>query len=77
MSQVQYSLLYRTPEKNGVMDACKEHNVTLVAYSPLCQGLLTGEWLGRDIIYESWAIIFMSHTRFPHVPVIRPGKTEL
>lgn len=40
--QVQYSLLYRTPETNGVMEACKELGVTLVAYSPLCQGLLTG-----------------------------------
>ncbi|MEW5301104.1 MAG: hypothetical protein WDW36_003984 [Sanguina aurantia] len=43
-NQVQYSLLYRTPETNGVMDACKENGVTLVAYSPLCQGLLTGKY---------------------------------
>jgi diketogulonate reductase-like aldo/keto reductase len=41
--QVQYSLLYRRPETNGVFEACKEQGVTLVAYSPLCQGLLTGE----------------------------------
>ncbi len=27
---------------NPVMEACKENGVTLVAYSPLCQGLLTG-----------------------------------
>lgn len=40
--QVQYSLLYRRPETNGVFEACKENGVTLVAYSPLCQGLLTG-----------------------------------
>lgn len=40
--QVQYSLLYRRPETNGVFEACKENNVTLVAYSPMCQGLLTG-----------------------------------
>ncbi|MEW5318072.1 MAG: hypothetical protein WDW38_009325 [Sanguina aurantia] len=45
-NQVQYSLLYRTPETNGVMDACKENGVTLVAYSPLCQGLLTGAKTG-------------------------------
>jgi aryl-alcohol dehydrogenase-like predicted oxidoreductase len=41
--QVQYSLLYRRPETNGVFEACKENGVTLVAYSPLCQGLLTGQ----------------------------------
>ncbi len=40
--QVQYSLLYRTPETNGMMEACRENGVTLVAYSPLSQGLLTG-----------------------------------
>lgn len=41
-NQVQYSLLYREPERNGVMKACQELGVTLIAYSPLCQGLLTG-----------------------------------
>jgi len=43
-NQVQYSLLYRAPEKNGVLEACREAGVTLVAYSPLCQGLLTGKY---------------------------------
>jgi aryl-alcohol dehydrogenase-like predicted oxidoreductase len=41
-NQVQYSLLYRVPERNGVADAVKEADATLVAYSPLAQGLLTG-----------------------------------
>ncbi|KAJ9522698.1 hypothetical protein QJQ45_019899 [Haematococcus lacustris] len=41
-NQVQYSLLYRAPERNGVLEACREAGTTLVAYSPLCQGLLTG-----------------------------------
>lgn len=36
-NQVQYSLIYRAPEQNGVLEACREHGVTLVAYSPLCQ----------------------------------------
>lgn len=43
---MQYSLLYRTPERNGVLEACRENGVTLVAYSPLCQGLLTGGCVG-------------------------------
>lgn len=42
-NQVQYSLLYRVPETNGVVDALRETGSTLIAYSPLCQGLLTGE----------------------------------
>jgi aryl-alcohol dehydrogenase-like predicted oxidoreductase len=43
-NQVHYSLLHRNPEKNGVLDACRELNVALIAYSPLEQGLLTGKY---------------------------------
>ena len=43
-NQVQYSLIYREPESNGVMETCKELGITLVAYSPLAQGLLTGKY---------------------------------
>jgi len=48
-NQVQYSLLYREPERNGVLDACKEHGVSLVAYSPLCQGMLTGKYSAGNV----------------------------
>ena len=40
-NQVHYNLLYRAPEMNGVKEACKELGVTLVAYSPLAQGILS------------------------------------
>lgn len=43
-NQVHYSLLYRKPEKNGVLDACRELKMALIAYSPLEQGLLTGKY---------------------------------
>ncbi len=43
-NQVEYSLLQRAPETNGVLDACRELGVTLVAYSPIAQGLLTGKY---------------------------------
>lgn len=43
-NQVQYSLLQRAPETNGVLDACRELDVTLIAYSPIAQGLLTGKY---------------------------------
>jgi hypothetical protein len=32
-----------------VLEACRENGVTLVAYSPLCQGLLTGEAAARAL----------------------------
>ena len=43
-NQVHYNLLYRKPEKNGVLVACRELNIALIAYSPLEQGLLTGKY---------------------------------
>lgn len=43
-NQVHYSLLHRQPEVDGVLDACRELKVTLLAYSPLEQGLLTGKY---------------------------------
>ncbi len=43
-NQVQYSLLWRRPEVDGVLAACREIDVTLIAYSPLAQGLLTGKY---------------------------------
>lgn len=48
-NQVQYSLLYRTPETNGVLEACRELGVTLVAYCPLAQGLLTGKYTETNL----------------------------
>jgi aryl-alcohol dehydrogenase-like predicted oxidoreductase len=43
-NQVHYSLLHRAPEVDGVLDACRELDVALLAYSPLAQGLLTGKY---------------------------------
>lgn len=43
-NQVRYSLLDRSPETNGVLDTCRELGVTLIAYSPLAQGLLSGKY---------------------------------
>jgi len=43
-NQVHYNLLHRQPEANGVLAACRDLNVALIAYSPLEQGLLTGKY---------------------------------
>ncbi|WP_130618989.1 aldo/keto reductase [Dyella amyloliquefaciens] len=40
--QNEYSLWTRGPETNGILDACKELGIGLVAYSPLGKGFLTG-----------------------------------
>jgi aryl-alcohol dehydrogenase-like predicted oxidoreductase len=43
-NQMRYSLLDRRIESNGVMDAAKTLGITIIAYSPLEQGLLTGRF---------------------------------
>jgi aryl-alcohol dehydrogenase-like predicted oxidoreductase len=45
VNQVQYSLLNRKIEANGVMETARELDVTILAYSPLAQGLLTGKYM--------------------------------
>lgn len=43
-NQVQYSLLHRKPETEGLLDLCRELGVTVIAYSPLAMGALTGKY---------------------------------
>jgi aryl-alcohol dehydrogenase-like predicted oxidoreductase len=43
-NQVEYSLLRRGVESNGVLDACRELDVKLIAYRPLASGLLSGKY---------------------------------
>jgi aryl-alcohol dehydrogenase-like predicted oxidoreductase len=47
-NQVEYSLLQRAPETNGVLEAGRDLGVTLIAYSPIAQGLLTGKYAPGD-----------------------------
>jgi aryl-alcohol dehydrogenase-like predicted oxidoreductase len=47
-NQVEYHLLNRTVEKNGLLDRCKELGVRLIAYSPLAKGLLTGKYTSQN-----------------------------
>ncbi len=50
VNQVQYSLLHRNIESNGVLEAAHNLEVTILAYSPLAQGLLTGKYtVGSDL----------------------------
>ena len=52
-NQVRYSLLDRGPDTTGLIDACKELGVTLIAYSPLAQGLLTGRYHDDERAFKS------------------------
>jgi aryl-alcohol dehydrogenase-like predicted oxidoreductase len=46
--QVQYSLLHREPETDGVLEACCELGITLIAYMPLASGALTGKYSAKN-----------------------------
>lgn len=41
-NQIEYSLLHRAPERNGVLTACRDLGVTVMAHCPLGRGALTG-----------------------------------
>lgn len=43
-NQVQYSLLDRNIEKNGILETARELGISLIAWSPLASGLLTGKF---------------------------------
>ncbi len=53
-NQVHYNLLHRDPERNGVLDACRELDVTLIAYLPLASGMLTGKYRGGATPPRHW-----------------------
>ena len=48
-NQVDYSLLNRAPERSGLLQVCRELNVTLVAYRPVHGGLLTGKYTPQNL----------------------------
>ena len=43
-NQIEFSLLRTMPEANGLLRACAELGVVVLAYSPLGQGRLTGKY---------------------------------
>ncbi|SKB39447.1 aldo/keto reductase [Luteibacter sp. 22Crub2.1] len=50
--QSEYSLWTRDPETTGTLAACREHDIGLVAYSPLGRGFLTGAITSPDDFAE-------------------------
>ena len=44
VNQVRYSLLSRKIEQNGILELARKLGITILAYSPLDQGLLTGKY---------------------------------
>ncbi len=47
-NQLPYHLLDRRVEFNGLLKTCQELGVTLIAYSPLAQGMLSGKYTWQN-----------------------------
>ena len=43
-NQMEYSILNRRIESNGVLEAAKKLNISIIAYSPLAQGIVSGKF---------------------------------
>ncbi|WP_420640697.1 aldo/keto reductase [Candidatus Leptofilum sp.] len=62
-NQVRYNLLNRRIETNGVLDTAKELGVTIIGYSPLDSGLLTGKFHKNPELLNSRPFLRRSQLR--------------
>lgn len=74
-NQVRYSLLDRSIENNGVLRMAKELGITVIAYSPLAQGLLSGKFhdnpaLLKNIGFRKYSFLFSRKGMEKSLPVI-------
>jgi len=78
-NQVSYSLLNRKIEANGIMDTAKELGITIIAYSPLAQGLVTGKFhdnpeLLKNIGFRKYSSLFKPKGLEKSLPVAQLVK---
>ncbi len=69
-NQVHYSLLNRRIERNGILKTAQELGITIIAYSPLEQGLLTGKF------HENPTLIKTRVGWRKYFPLYRPSGLE-
>jgi aryl-alcohol dehydrogenase-like predicted oxidoreductase len=48
-NQVKYNLLDRHPERSGLVELCKKLEITIIAYSPLEKGILSGKYTPNNV----------------------------
>ena len=63
---MKYNVFERGVEKDGTLQACKDLGVTLVAHSPLQQGLLTGRTQERPVARAIRGSVLSCATAFLH-----------
>lgn len=57
VNQVHYSLLHREIETNGIIETAKELGVTIIAYTPLGSGMLSGKYHKNPELLKHKSII--------------------
>lgn len=70
-NQVEYSLLDRHIEKNGLLQASRDLGVRLIAYSPLASGILTGKYTPENPVQGIRANRYSKSTLEKVQPLIR------
>jgi len=78
-NQVMYNLLNRKIESNGILDMAKKLGVSIIAYSPLAKGLVTGKFhdnpeLLKNIGYRKYYSNFRSEGLKKSYPVVQLVK---
>jgi aryl-alcohol dehydrogenase-like predicted oxidoreductase len=48
-NHVEFNLLNRTVEKNGLLARCEELGIRVIAYSPIAKGFLTGKYSAEKL----------------------------
>jgi aryl-alcohol dehydrogenase-like predicted oxidoreductase len=43
-NQIHYNLVHRKPERTGMVEHCRREGVTIIAYSPIAMGMLSGKY---------------------------------
>ncbi len=78
-NQVPFSLLDRRIESNGVMELAKKMGITIIAYSPLAQGAVTGKFhdhpeLLKNIGFRKYSSQFKPSGLEKSLPVVKLVK---
>ncbi len=79
-NQVRYSLLHRAMESNGILESAKELGISIIAYSPLAQGVLTGKFhdmshgMRHPVGYRRYLPDFTRHKLHRTLPLIETLK---
>ncbi|WP_128894334.1 aldo/keto reductase [Longirhabdus pacifica] len=73
-NQVKYSLLDRRMESNDVINTAKELGITIIAYSPLEQGLVTGKFHKNPELLQqlSRSRRIMNRKKFKNITTSQP-----